>query len=549
MASQTSSHPPIDVLWQALTPEARAKLQAFLEDDLNYTEPGISWPDTEENLLESSKILDQLPMGLVFLDADWKITHCLGHAEMQLGAAREEIVGQELGLFFSQEVRDEWSATLESRKERSMHQETQLVRADGTCVDIEILIKRLRAGGVSWVAIIQDITQRRELEAELRQAQKMEVLGLLTSGIAHDLNNLLTVMLGHIELAEDELSPMHEARQDMEGIRAAVDRATAMTVKLLAFARAQIVEPRPVDLVEVFNQLRPLLKQSLHEEIELTVNMRLRTAIVMADTIQLEQLLINLIINARDAIASQSGRIHVDISRRRLTSSRQAVQDVMPPGMYHVLSLQDNGSGIRAEDLARIFEPFFTTKVEGKGTGLGLATCLRIVTQNSGYICCESTPGQGTTFEIWLPASRAPQPSLPPISSLDLYRPGGSVLVVEDEPALRHSIKRALSRYGYDVEIARNGTQALELIKRGAIFDVLITDVVMPDMGGGALADKLKLYLPATPVLYISGYSDEMLATRGISQKQINFLAKPFSPSVLAFRVQELLLRARANNA
>ena len=277
--------------------------------------------------------------------------------------------------------------------------------------------------------------------------------------------------------------------------------------------------------------------------------MRLRTAIVMADTIQLEQLLINLIINARDAIASQSGRIHVDISRRRLTSSRQAVQDVMPPGMYHVLSLQDNGSGIRAEDLARIFEPFFTTKVEGKGTGLGLATCLRIVTQNSGYICCESTPGQGTTFEIWLPASRAPQPSLPPISSLDLYRPGGSVLVVEDEPALRHSIKRALSRYGYDVEIARNGTQALELIKRGAIFDVLITDVVMPDMGGGALADKLKLYLPATPVLYISGYSDEMLATRGISQKQINFLAKPFSPSVLAFRVQELLLRARANNA
>lgn len=499
-----------------------------------------------ETTMLAHEVLNQLPVGVLLMDEDWLITHCLGDYERHLGMSRDEVQGKPLSMFVPKTKLERWHYLLDVSNYEALKEETYLIRRDGTRIEAEIRLQKISSGESAWAVLISDLSSQRELEEELRQAQKVEALGLLTSGIAHDLNNLLTVIMGHIELAQDELSPMHPAMQDLEGIHAAVDRATAMTLKLLAFARAQVVEPRNIDLIEVLSQVRPLLKHSLSEEIELDFKFNLKRAHVLADIVQIEQVLINMLINARDAIGSREGNITISLTPQRLRLPLNAVHGVIAPGNYVVLSVRDTGSGIPEELQEKIFEPFFTTKPEGKGTGLGLATCLRIARQNHGHIRCESVVGVGTRFELWLPAQKPQEISFASTISLDIIQQDGVLLVVEDEAALRDSMKRVLERYGYRVHTAKNGVDALAILDESSdIPEVIITDVVMPGMGGGALVEELKARYPNAEFLFMSGYADDILTTRGFHRQEVNFLAKPFSPKRLALHIHELLLKRR----
>jgi len=499
-----------------------------------------------EATMLAHEVLNQLPVGVLLIDENWLITHCLGDYERHLGMSQQDIQGKPLSMFVPKTKLERWHYLLDISSYDSLKEETYLIHHDGTRIEAEIRLQKLHSGESSWAVLIGDLSTQRELEEELRQAQKVEALGLLTSGIAHDLNNLLTVIMGHIELAQDELSPMHPAMQDLEGIHAAVDRATAMTLKLLAFARAQVVEPRNIDLIEVLTQVRPLLKHSLSEEIELGFKFNLKRAHVLADIVQIEQVLINMLINARDAIGSREGKINISLTPQRVRLPINAVHSVIAPGNYVVLGVRDTGDGIPEDLQEKIFEPFFTTKPEGKGTGLGLATCLRIARQNHGHIRCTSTPGVGTQFELWLPAQKPQEISFASTISLDIIQQEGVLLVVEDEAALRDSMKRVLERYGYHVYTARNGVDALAKLEEGqATPEVIITDVVMPGMGGGALVEELKARYPNAEFLFMSGYADDILTTRGFHRQEVNFLAKPFSPKRLALHIHELLTKRR----
>jgi len=548
-----------------LTDDARERIIAILEDPSSYrdTEPPqfppantsshdqtTPSPQTLERLAEatmlSHELLKQLPVGILLLDERWFIMHSVGDSARHLGVSDEEARGKPLSMFLSQEKLDRWEQMLSVPEHDSLDEETYLIRHDGTRVEIEVRLQQFSSGPAARALLIHDLSTRRELEEELRQAQKVEALGLLTSGIAHDLNNLLTVIMGHIELAQDELSPMHPAMQDLEGIHAAVDRATAMTIKLLAFARAQVVEPRNIDLIETLVQIRALLKHSLNEEIALGFEFNLKRAHVFADVVQIEQVLINLLINARDAIGSDDGQITISLTPRRVRLPIVAVQNTIAPGNYVVLGVRDTGGGISKELQDKIFEPFFTTKPEGQGTGLGLSTCLRIAKQNHGYFRCESTVGEGTLFELWLPAQKPQELSFASSVSFDIIEQDGTLLIVEDEVALRDSMKRVLERYGYRVFTAKNGVDALTKLNKLEVSpELIITDVVMPGMGGSALVEKLKERFPEAAFLYMSGYADDILTTRGFHSKEVNFLAKPFSPRRLALHIHELLMQQR----
>ena len=396
-----------------------------------------------------------------------------------------------------------------------------------------------------WVIVIEDIRKQRDLEEELRQAQKVEALGMLTGGMTHDLNNLLTVILGHLELAEMELPSGHTVRMDLDGIRAAVERASALTVKLLAFARAQITELQVLDVLEVVMQIKPLLLRTLSEDMRLLLRLDPRSHLIRVDVVQLEQLLINLVVNARDALTGARGEIVITTESRRIRMERKAIGgERIPPGEYVVLSVIDNGEGILPENLERIFDPFFTTKAEGHGTGLGLSTCIRIVKQNNGYMRCESKVGVGTVFEVWLPLVESVHyVDMSMISSHEIMQAtsGTTVLLVEDDRALRTTLKRSLESYGYSVYDARHGKAALDILKRMAkLPDLIVTDVAMPDMGGVALFHELDRMGLSIPVLFMSGYSDELCAVQQIQNGQ-QFVSKPFTPKHLLLHVQNCL--------
>ncbi len=499
----------------------------------------------------SATILEQLLMSVVVTDDAWKIQQWSAQKITHYGFS-DEVAPTTLSLdkLFGPQTLERWEHIFAEQDVPSTYyeEETYCICKDGTRLPVEVRLRHLCSSDqrdTRWVVLIHDISERRGLEEELQQAQKMETLGMLTSGIAHDLNNLLTVMLGHLELAKDDLDPDHLVRKDLEGIRAAVDRATAMTVKLLAFARAQVVEPQVIDLIDLLNLARPLLERSLPEDISLKLSLSPAAPPVRVDVVQIEQLLINLVINARDAIDARAGEIIISVVPHALRNTLKAVGGEIPPGNYLVLGVRDDGTGMTEETMARIFQPFFTTKREGQGTGLGLATCLRIVHQNGGHIRFESEAGAGSLFEVWLPRAYQDTNEAAAISSVDIEFGSGDLLLVEDDRALRNAIERMLLRYGYDVTTARNGAEAIAVINaRRFPPDLVITDVVMPRMGGGALLEHLHAKHPNTPVLFISGYTEELLATRSVHIEHVEFLPKPFTPSRLAYRIQELLQRA-----
>jgi PAS domain S-box-containing protein len=390
------------------------------------------------------------------------------------------------------------------------------------------------------LGVSTDVTKREVLEAQLRQAQKMDAIGQLTGGVAHDFNNLLTVIAGHTDMLLSEKGP---AQHDLEQIRQASDRAASMTRQLLAFSRQSVLEPKVVKLNAVVSEMETMLRRSIGEDVELIVRAAPDAHHVKADPDQLGRALINMAINARDAMPDGGT---LTIETRNVNLPKEIAGAALDAGTtpYVLLAISDTGCGMTAETKARLFEPFFTTKGPGKGTGLGLAVVDGIVKQSGGRIEVYSEPDVGTTFKVYGPATYerdagAAQPS-------DGRQPRGNetVLLVEDEPAVREMTQAALQRHGYTVLPAASGAEALQIARanQGAI-KVVLTDVVMPGMSGPQLVERLREEQPELAALFMSGYTSDAVLRHGIETGEADFLQKPFSTSALAAKLRQVLDR------
>ncbi len=394
------------------------------------------------------------------------------------------------------------------------------------------------------LGVALDITERRQLEEQLAQAQKMEAVGRLAGGVAHDFNNLLTVILGSVELLLDGLEPGHPSQPHAEEIRRAAERAAMLTKQLLAFSRKQLLLTTTVDLNRVVGDAMRMLRHLIGEDIELVTAADASDARVRADANQVTQLLLNLAINARDAMP-HGGTLTLRTSLTRFDAEYAASHPGVKPGEYVTLTIGDTGHGILPEVMPHIFEPFFTTKPPGLGTGLGLATSYGIVEQSGGHITVESQPGQGATFHVHLPRVTDGEPPAP------RGRPGDSsgaetLLVVEDEQMVRMVAATSLRARGYHVLEASNGSEALAVAaEHNGPIHLMVTDVVMPLMGGVELAANLARTRPEMRVLYTSGYTDEPLVMRGSPSGAASFLPKPYVGETLTRRVRELLDQGR----
>jgi two-component system cell cycle sensor histidine kinase/response regulator CckA len=391
-------------------------------------------------------------------------------------------------------------------------------------------------------AIAEDITERRVLEDQFRQSQKMEAVGRLAGGIAHDFNNLLMVVSGYTEVLLDQLPPANPLHAKVEAIQQASDRATTLTRQLLAFSRKQLLELKVIDVNAIVEDMERLLRPLIGEDIELTTGLAPAVGCTRADAGQLEQVIMNLVVNAKDAMPN-GGKICIRTASVTLDDSYRPENTFIKRGPYVMISVSDNGQGMDRETQARIFEPFFTTKEKGKGTGLGLSTVYGIIKQSGGYVFVQSEPGRGTTFTIYFPRTDEPSQAIgdTPVS---LAAVGGSetILLVEDEESVRQLVRETLASRGYQVLEAENGAAALALAAAHPnTIHLVVTDVVMPGLGGHELAQQLLAARPGIKVLYLSGYAEDALATPLDTDAQKAFLQKPFTLQNLSRKVREVL--------
>ena len=417
-------------------------------------------------------------------------------------------------------------------------------RRDGRLLTVQLSVRavRNRAGQVEYYeTFVRDVTDQRRLQQQVLQSQKMEAVGRLAGGIAHDFNNLLTVITSYSDLLLEDLAPGDAKRDDLEQVRKAADGAAALTRQLLAFSRQQVVEPRVVSLNTVVEGLQKILRRVIGEDIELTTTLAPDLGAVRADVGQLEQVLMNLAVNARDAMPT-GGRLTVETANVEHDPDYAREREAAAVRQFAMLAVSDTGCGMDEATKARIFEPFFTTKEPGKGTGLGLATVYGIVKQAGGFIWVYSEPGQGTSFKIYLPEVDATAERTTAVAGARAPRGTETVLLVEDAAAVRAVTKQVLERQGYVVLEAPDGEAALRLAQqhRGPIH-LLLTDVVLPRVSGRELAERLTQVRPDMKVLYASGYTDDSVVRHGILELGTAYLQKPFSPESLARKVRNVL--------
>jgi two-component system, cell cycle sensor histidine kinase and response regulator CckA len=386
--------------------------------------------------------------------------------------------------------------------------------------------------------------ERKRLEAQFIESQKMEVVGHLAGGVAHDFNNVLAVIMGYSDLIAQDLGPGHPLHQYNEEVRDAAKRAAGLTRQLLIFSRKQAVHAEVLDLNEVVEGMENMLRRLIDENIEMAIVCDKRIGPIKADSGYIWQVLMNLVVNARDAMPD-GGKLTIATGSVTRTETDAQNQPGAPPGDYVMLSIGDTGTGMTEEVRARIFEPFFTTKPAGKGTGLGLVTCQTIIRQSEGYMDVSSEPGKGTTFKIYFPQTAQPVPVAAGfVQKLEPVRRGTeTVLVVEDEPSVRHLAQGILQAQGYEVLTAPNGQDALRMARepRNPPIALVVTDVVMPRMGGKVMVEWLKDLYPDLKILFISGYMEETIAQYGVLDPGVEFLSKPYSPASLVRKVRELL--------
>jgi two-component system, cell cycle sensor histidine kinase and response regulator CckA len=507
--------------------ERLAASQHMLETVLNNIPQGVYWKDLDSvylgcNSVVSSSLGLQDPSDLVGRsDFDLPgITPEQARSFIRTDRAVIESGTPQLGLIQPVSFGDDQIAWLESNKMPLRDSRGEIIGILGT-----------------W----SDITEKRRLEDQLRQSQKMEAFGQLAAGVAHDFNNLLTVISGYSDILLMKLPPDDPRRPAVDSIADAGARAAALTRQLLAFTRLTVLDPRVLDLNSVVTDMEDMFRRLVGEEIALETKLSGDLDRIQVDASQIGQVLLNLVINARDAMPL-GGMLTIESRNIQLDAGHASPHPDVRPGRYVLLTISDTGTGIPGRDLGRIFEPFFTTKGAGKGTGLGLAVVHGIVKQSGGAIDVYSEPDKGTEFRVYLPAVGEHPPGRDVNRDAAQLVGQETVLLVEDEDAVRSLARSALEQSGYKVLEAVNGLAAIEVAegRRGPI-DLLVTDVVMPGMDGGQLADTLRVRIPGIRVLFISGYTDDAVVRHGILHEHVAFLQKPFSPAALAAKVRAVL--------
>jgi PAS domain S-box-containing protein len=475
------------------------------------------------------------------------------HAESVFGYAEEDAIGRPLSMLFAERSLEEFRAALadlDSERHRGTGTvELFGVRRDGGEIPVELSLSTWMVDSARcYTAVIRDITERRQAaealkqrEDELRQAQKMEAVGRLAGGVAHDFNNLLTAILGYADLLLDKLAGDDPNRRQIAEIQKAGRSAASLTRGLLAFSRTQVLQPDVLDLNAVVSNSEHLLRRLIGEHVELVTTLEPSIAAVRADPAQVEQLLVNLAVNARDAMSSGGTLTIATVNLDEATLREHAPTATGPSA---ALVVRDTGIGMTDEVRARIFEPFFTTKAPGQGTGLGLASVYGAVKQSGGHVWVDSAPGRGSTFTVCLPAVAAVPERLPaetPEKSL-VYRGNETVLLVEDNDAVREMARETLVGFGYTVVEASNGKEALKIARTGLDrISLVLTDVVMPLMGGAELAVRLRTMRPDMKFIFASGYASDPVPGPPASSPGAAFLQKPFSPSTLGKTVRRVL--------
>lgn len=533
---------PVEVHWR------------FVYDDDNQpvSMQGITIDLTERKqfMVERERLLlaiEQAGEMVIITDINGVIEYVNPAFERTTGYQRAEVIGRNCSILKSGVQDDAFYQNLWQtiNSGRVFHATMVNKRKDGTLFTEDATISPVRDPSgrvINFVAVKHDITEQLRQEAHYRQAQKMEAIGRLAGGVAHDYNNMLSVILGNAQLATYEVTRNHPVYELLEEIITATQRSTAMTRQLLAFARQQPISPQNIDINQSVEELIGMLRKLIGENIALVWKPGARGCRIKIDPAQVDQILTNLCVNARDAIAG-IGRIIIETKEVVLAEDDCADRPGLAPGKFIILTVSDNGAGMDKDTLTNVFEPFYTTKSADKGTGLGLATVYGIVKQNNGFINVYSEPGEGTTIKVYLPQSSVTAETTSPVRQHDrLQGKGETILLVDDEPALVAFGRKVLEKYGYKVLSAESPGEALDLMReyRQGI-DLLITDVIMPQMHGRDLAEQLQQAVPELKTLYMSGYTDSVIAERGIIDEHVNFIQKPIAVDELVTRVRSIL--------
>ena len=495
--------------------------------------------------------VDQAAELMITTDLSGRITYVNRAFTRIMGYEAAEIIGT-MTTFFADTADRAVVAEVHSALGRGESWEGRLPhrKRDGATVELDIAVAPLRdatGANTGTIAVARDISRERALEAQLAQAQRMEAIGRLAGGVAHDFNNILTAIGGFSELAAAELGPQHPVSGDLDQIRHAADRAAALTRSLLIFSRRQVTLSRVLDVNDVLAGLTPMLGRLIGEDVQLIVRVDPKIGLTMADSAQIEQVILNLVVNARDAMPD-GGTLTISTGDADLDGDAARVHMGAAEGKYVVLVVSDTGTGMTSDVLEHAFEPFFTTKERGKGTGLGLSTAFGIVQACGGFIHVDSDVNAGSVFSVYLPRLEgAPRPAETG-DSTDQPRGGReSILVAEDEEAVRSFVRRVLAGAGYHVDAASSGEEAVLVAEGMGRLDLLVTDVVMPGMNGVQLAAHLTKTRPDLPIIYASGYSDEGIPKGAGHSDRISYLAKPFTAEALLTRVRDVLDVGRAD--
>ena len=475
-------------------------------------------------------LFEVAPDGILVFGADGVIVLANARAHEMLGAP--SLVGQNVELFLPDEAR---FGAARSR-------DVDARRQDGATLPVDVALGQSTIDGRPvTLAMIRDIGDRRILEQRFRQTQKLEAIGSLAGGIAHDFNNLLSIILSYSAMISSELKPGDPMREDLEEVHRAALRAADLTRQLLAFGRKQILSPRPILLNDVMRGCHAMLRRLVGEDIEFTTLPSQSLGTTVVDPSQVEQVIMNLVVNARDAMPT-GGKLTIETANVDLDEGYAAQHQGVTPGRYVMLAITDTGFGMDPDTQARIFEPFFTTKDVGKGTGLGLSTVFGIVKQSGGHIWVYSEPGKGTTFKVYFPRSDEHAVDTDPPPPPPTARGAETILLVEDDDALRALTTTILRRNGYHVLEAQSGGDALLICEQhGATIHLLLTDVVMPKMNGRQVAERLRAVRGTMRVLFMSGYTDNSIVHHGVLDSDVAFLQKPITPETLLRKVREVL--------